>query len=194
MKTTPTNSKNIVLNWKHRRKLRCFLFLQLMKAKLHKISSIQEYEQLHQLAHEILPEAYHNILNTTTIDFLLETGYKIPSLTSRINNSTNADYLILSNQKPVGYVCLVHEQDKLQIDKLYIHKTHRSKGIGQEVMSFILKIASNNTITSIELLVHSANQGAIRFYEKHGFKTTQQKSRAINDLVKLCGCMMRLEL
>ncbi|MHC8521114.1 GNAT family N-acetyltransferase [Rossellomorea sp. H39__3] len=56
--------------------------------------------------------------------------------------------------------------NRTEISQLYIHKDHHGKGVGTALLTHA-KEASSGILT---LYTFEVNEGARRFYEKHGFR------------------------
>jgi GNAT superfamily N-acetyltransferase len=60
---------------------------------------------------------------------------------------------------------------------LYVHPSYQRRGIGAQLLSELKKIAGNG----LNLWVFEANEGAIRFYERHGAKTVRTTDGSGNE-------------
>jgi ribosomal protein S18 acetylase RimI-like enzyme len=69
---------------------------------------------------------------------------------------------------------------------LYVHPSYQRRGIGGRLLAEIKKIA----VDGFELWVFEANEGAIRFYERHGAKFVRKTDGSGNE-EKLPDRMMR---
>ena len=71
---------------------------------------------------------------------------------------------------------------------LYVHPSHQRRGIGARLLAEIGAIAADG----FELWVFEANDGAIRFYERHGAKFVRKTDGSGNE-EKLPDRLMRFE-
>jgi ribosomal-protein-alanine N-acetyltransferase len=69
----------------------------------------------------------------------------------------------------VGYTCLWHLVDQLEVANFAVSPVHRSKGIGEKLMKKILFEARGKNCKSVVLSVRESNQAAISLYVKFGF-------------------------
>ena len=69
----------------------------------------------------------------------------------------------------VGYTCLWHLADQLEVANFAVSPDHRSKGIGEKLMKRILSEAKERGYKSIVLNVRESNQAAISLYTRFGF-------------------------
>ena len=58
----------------------------------------------------------------------------------------------------------------IEIERIYLLSTYQNKGIGQLMLNKILEIAATLGNDKIWLGVWKKNKGAIRFYERNGFR------------------------
>lgn len=71
--------------------------------------------------------------------------------------------------KVVGYTCLWHLDDQLEVANFAVSPDHRKKGVGEELMKKILIEAKGRGCKSIVLSVRESNQAAVNLYTKFGF-------------------------
>ncbi|MFL0194154.1 GNAT family N-acetyltransferase [Clostridium sp. WILCCON 0269] len=130
-------------------------------------------------------EIYNDaILNTTAIY-----AYKVHSLEDRIQ--------WYEKKKQAGYPLLVFEKDnrvagfatfgpfrdwpayKYTIEhSVYVHKDHRSEGIGTRLMKEIIKIADEREYATLVAGIDAANEGSIKMHRKMGFKYSGTVTKA----------------
>ena len=77
----------------------------------------------------------------------------------------NSDIYVYEGKKIYGFATI---SDRC-ISWLYVHPDYRSKGIGSNLLKFIL----NNYSYPVILNVTKSNINAIRFYKWHGFEITK---------------------
>lgn len=65
-------------------------------------------------------------------------------------------------------------ENALEIERIYVHAAYQGKGLGQSLLGFSVAHARQLRKKWIWLGVWDQNQGAIRFYERHGFRTFSQ--------------------
>ena len=74
--------------------------------------------------------------------------------------------------KIVGYVitCVCHDFEKAVILRIAVHPDHRGKGAAKTLIRTCLDILVQKDIRVVELDVELVSRGAIKLYEKFGFK------------------------
>lgn len=95
-------------------------------------------------------------------------------------------YVAKENEITIGYVIIKRKDNSysddfylanktLLIEVLGIKSEYIHKGVGTEIMNFIIKLARKENYTDIELTVSPENARAIKFYEKLGMRVKNIK-------------------
>ena len=82
-------------------------------------------------------------------------------------------FLVLEKEREiVGYVitCVCHDLEKAVILRIAVHPDHRGQGAARTLVGTCLDIMVQRNIGVVELDVELVSMGAIRLYEKFGFK------------------------
>jgi ribosomal-protein-alanine N-acetyltransferase len=84
-------------------------------------------------------------------------------------------FFVIEQKEIMGYLvaCLCDLGLRAEILRIAVHPDHRGKGIAKELIEASLLIFLKENVDTIELDVNSANRGAVKFYEKFGFKITK---------------------
>ncbi len=77
----------------------------------------------------------------------------------------------------VGYTCLWHLDDQMEIANFAVSPDHQGKGIGKNLIKRILWEAKKRTCKSIILSVREFNKTAINLYTKFGFVEVGRKKK-----------------
>ena len=101
-------------------------------------------------------------------------------------------FLFRYNKSNIGYCGIKKKESELFLSKLYLHKNMRGKGIGKEVMAFLLKKCQDELLDSIVLTVNKNNASAIRAYEKWGFKVVDSFKKDIGNGFFMDDYLMKL--
>ena len=78
-----------------------------------------------------------------------------------------------AGDRPVAFLALAGTE----LAHLYVEPSHQSHGIG----SALLERAKRMRPTGLSLYVFEPNRGAIRFYERHGFVTSERSDGRRNE-------------
>ena len=82
-------------------------------------------------------------------------------------------FLVLEKEREIaGYLiaCVCHDLEKAAIIRLAVDPDQRGKGIAKELLRRCLDILVEREISIVELDVELIDRGAIKLYEKFGFK------------------------
>jgi ribosomal-protein-alanine N-acetyltransferase len=74
------------------------------------------------------------------------------------------------DQRVAGYIIYWQIRDEVQITNIALHPDFRGRGIGETVLSVILKEVRGKGATFVTLEVRSSNAPAVSLYRKLGFK------------------------
>lgn len=85
---------------------------------------------------------------------------------------------------PAGYIIFEHVMDEGHISNLAVREKFRGRGIGRELVEFVLEEAKNIKIKWIELEVRESNKTARSFYSKYGFKEVRYRKEYYNKPVE----------
>jgi ribosomal-protein-alanine N-acetyltransferase len=77
----------------------------------------------------------------------------------------------------VGYTCLWHLDDQMELANLAVSPDHRGEGIGEKLMKRILLEAKERACKSIVLSVRESNKSAIGLYAKFGFAEVGRRKK-----------------
>ena len=122
------------------------------------------------LAYQIWPIAYKEILSEHQLDYMLDLIYSIESLTKQME-SNHIFLLVEESSSYIGFASFELNYDssnKTKIQKLYVLPQIQGKGVGKKLIDIIEKEAIENNQSSLLLNVNKYNI-AKDFYLKQGF-------------------------
>lgn len=131
----------------------------------------ENFTSIREIAKEVWPIAYGTILSREQLDYMMEMMYSVTSLQQQANEKGNHFILAMENEIPVGFAAYefnYNKKPKTKIHKIYILPNHQAKGIGKQLMDFIINKAKERHQKALILNVNKKNI-AIRFYERIGF-------------------------
>lgn len=127
-----------------------------------------QFQIIETLAKTIWHEHYPTIISVEQIDYMLKAFNSVEAFQNH-SKSGSLFFYMTYNQKPVGYMAITPESDFLFINKLYILKDFRGKGIAKKAIQFIEAKAKSFNKSCIKLFVNKYNTNSILAYEKMGF-------------------------
>ncbi|WP_108867346.1 GNAT family N-acetyltransferase [Aquimarina aquimarini] len=119
----------------------------------------------------------HNI--EKNINDYLDQNFTLDNITQELQNPESEFYFVLFDNEIAGYLKINTgdaqtesvEGITLEIERIYVLKQYQGKKIGQVLFEKAVQIANSKSIKILWLGVWDKNTGAIKFYERNGFKT-----------------------
>ncbi|AFY46029.1 ribosomal-protein-alanine acetyltransferase [Nostoc sp. PCC 7524] len=100
-------------------------------------------------------------------------------------DSPNSDLLGIfaphSSRKLLGMGCFWSILEEAHITIVAVHPQYHRRGLGQALLYFLLKTASDRGLERATLEVRASNLAAISLYQKFGFKTAGRRRRYYQD-------------
>lgn len=135
-----------------------------------KANSQSDLRKIHELAEEIWPYSYGEILSSDQIRFMLDQMYSVESLSNAV--SEGQDFFIFHEKcKSVGFISMQKKHgsvDILRIEKLYVLPQMHGQGVGKKLIMYTESKAAEAQYKYLELNVNR-NNPAFYFYKKVGF-------------------------
>jgi diamine N-acetyltransferase len=136
-----------------------------------RVATNAEIPVIQQLAKEIWPSAYKNIISTEQINYMLHLMYSAQSIKQQM--AEGCVFLIAENKNKTtafaGYQPITTQLFKLH--KLYV--AQQGLGIGTQLIRYILNQMQANGAATLQLQVNKQNVAAQNFYKKLGFIVTE---------------------
>ena len=106
-------------------------------------------------------------------------------LTEQMSDDSRPIFVAVKDGEVVGYsFCIISEitvstmlndAKTLHIEDVCVDENRRGENVGGELMEFVKDFAKNIGCARVDLDVWEFNEGARRFYEKHGFKVQKRR-------------------
>ena len=97
------------------------------------------------------------------------------------------------DQRVAGYIIYWHIRDEVQINNIALHPDFRGLGIGEAVLTVILKEVRGTGATFVTMEVRPSNTPAVSLYRKLGFKVLGTRKGYYSNPVE-DACVMGLAL
>jgi ribosomal-protein-alanine N-acetyltransferase len=119
-----------------------------------------------------------NVRSATEEDFdkVMEVdrlSFSAPWIYNFFKSALDDIFLVLEEEgEVIGYIitCVCHDLEKAVILRIAVHPDHRGKGAAGTLMRECLEMVKQKNIGEVELDVELVSRGAIKLYEKFGFK------------------------
>ena len=143
-----------------------------------KVIDEDQIEIIDDMACDIWNEYFTPIIGKAQVDYMLDKFQSKKAITKQMEKGFEY-YLIKVDEECFGYLCVLPEEEKLFLSKIYIISTERGKGYGRQAIEFLEKVAIEKGSRSISLTVNKNNLGAIEMYKKLGF---ENKGGVVQDI------------
>lgn len=141
-----------------------------------RLAQKSELPILENLARQIWPPTYADIISTAQIDFMLDWMYSTSTLEKQLQEG-HEFYLLAKEGKDIGFIALEWTTNQnipsIKINKLYVLPSNHGLGGGRKLLLKALERAQQTQITKLFLQVNKANK-AVDFYEKQGFTVQEE--------------------
>ena len=131
---------------------------------------------VHQLAKDIWPDAFKDILEPEQIEYMLDWMYNMNTLTEQVQTG-HLYYLLTDDGIPKGFVGLepnFPDAGTLRMHKLYVMPQDHHAGLGKALLEKSIEVARELDLTTINLNVNRFNQ-AVDFYKYKGFEIVKEE-------------------
>jgi GNAT superfamily N-acetyltransferase len=156
---------------------------------------IDELGIVTELAHQIWPPTFKDILTTQQLEYMLNWMYSKETLETQCVQG-NQFFLMEKGSIPVGFMGIeLHypEKHQVKIHKLYVLPETQGSGAGRKFIEKAKKVALDNGLTELVLNVNRFNK-AVDFYHKMGFKIEKEEDIAIGQGFLMEDYVMTLTL
>lgn len=162
-----------------------------MKPKFEAVQNESDQRELRDLAYEIWNEFFPPIIGQDQVDYMLEKFSSLNAIQRQVLEGYQYYFIVVDEQR-VGYLTFKLNRDELFLSKLYLHTSHRGKGIARYAIQFLSEFALEHDIDNIRLTVNRDNVSSIAAYEKMGFQTVDEQIMDIGQGYVMDDFIMRL--
>jgi len=150
---------------------------------------------VHQLAHDIWPEAFKDILSKDQIHYMLDWMYDVNTLEEQAQTG-HLFYIVKEHGIAKGFVGLepnYPDVGMLRIHKLYMLPDCQGKGMGRVLLNKGIDVAFDLDLDSLHLNVNRYNK-AVDFYKHCGFDVVGEEDIDIGKDYLMEDFIMELKL
>lgn len=145
--------------------------------------TLAELELLQELSLTTFVEAFGAQNAPEDIEAYCNVAFSMEKLKAELMNENSMFYFVKSREIIVGYFKINIEtaqsepiQGGFEIERIYLLSPYQGIGIGQIMFNRIFALARKMKKTHLWLGVWEKNYGAIRFYQRNGFKQFDKHS------------------
>ena len=139
------------------------------------IAAQQDLSIIKDLAYEIWPTAYGQILSQQQLEYMLDKFYSLSSLANQLLEKKHTFLLIQKEGTYLGFCSYELNCDhtsSTKLHKIYVLPQTQGKGVGKLLLHAVENIAKENKNTAVFLNVNR-NNNALEFYKHQGFSISK---------------------
>lgn len=156
-----------------------------------KVETENQVNNLVEMANDIWGGYFKAFFDNATLTKLIEAAQSKNVILDQIENGFEY-YFIKESNETVGY--FAYEIDAasrlLFLQKLYLYREHRRKGIGKSVLEHLESLCARMHLNKLTLTVYHGNENAIKAYEKWGFENLGLIKRNFGNGLVFKDCKM----
>ena len=148
-----------------------------MKSIQFRKCTIEDLSILRTLAKTTFVTAFGAQNTKEDMDAYVAVAFAPVQIMAELKNKNAMFYFVQAEAKVIGYLKLNMETAQsepiangLEIERIYLLEAYQGKGVGQLMMDKAFEVAKALKKTRLWLGVWGKNYGAVRFYERNGFK------------------------
>ncbi len=137
--------------------------------------SKEELWQVRELALQIFPVTYQEIVEPEQIDYMMDLFYTPENLRKQYE-SGQTFLIIYTEGKPSGYASYtpLNENGEYKLNKIYVDTRQQGKGLGKNLINEVISLVGNAGGKSLQLNVNRFNK-AVGFYKSMGFVVKKEE-------------------
>ncbi len=144
-------------------------------------------------------ESYAHLNTAENMQHYMDRAFTAEKISRELGDPKSKFYFAIVNSVVVGYLKLnfaaaqtdLKDANSLEIERIYVCKSHQGLGIGKMMLQKTLQIAKDSGLATIWLGVWEQNPAAIGFYESQGFEPFGRHIFQLGDEAQLDILMKR---
>lgn len=151
---------------------------------------------IHELAQQIFPVTYKEILTTEQIDYMMEWMYSLDNLRKQMEEEGHVYFLAYDEHEAAGYVSVQPQgEDLFHLQKIYVLPRYQGAHCGsflfREAIKYIKEVHPAPCL--MELNVNRYNK-ALHFYERMGMRKLREGDFPIGNGYYMNDYIMGMEI
>lgn len=139
--------------------------------------TLLKLNQLVEISRQTFVDAFEKDNDPEDFKAYVDSAFHREFIRTQLKNPNTSFYFAYKDDFPVGYFKLnikdaqtdIKSEEAIELERIYVAKKYQGKQIGARMLHEAIKLGSELNKTYIWLGVWQKNEGAVRFYEKHGF-------------------------
>lgn len=109
----------------------------------------------------------------------LESGYEEGYLDTFYVNDNRVIFVACDNDKVIGYLSVVKNDNYLYLDDYCVSKEYRGYGIGSNLIKISEQFAKEQGLKEVHLHVQTANHESREFYSRKGYEYISEEEKRL---------------
>jgi len=144
----------------------------------YKICTQNDLQDIEEISVKTFVTAFEKHNNPEDFKIYMDTAFSKEQLRRELLDDNVNFYLVYGKNDVVGYFKLNEKEAQtepfgdtsVEIERIYVLDEYQGHNIGKQMLMKIIEIAKQRQMAFLWLGVWEMNAGAIRFYERNGFK------------------------
>ena len=151
---------------------------------------------IEQLAWEIFPDTYKDILSPEQTEYMMEWMYSPESLRRQMEEEGHIYHLVYFKGEAVGYFSVQRQGERVwHLQKIYLKRQMQGKSVGKKMfMAAVEYIRANSLLPCTMELNVNRNNPAVAFYEKMGMHKASSGDFPIGNGYFMNDYIMEMEI
>ncbi|MEM9646939.1 MAG: GNAT family N-acetyltransferase [Bacteroidota bacterium] len=137
-----------------------------------------DLDALVQISQDTFRAAFEKDNNPKDFEAYMSSAFSSARLSEELGNADSLFYFVFEDKHLAGYFKLnlgeaqtdVKDPNAMELERIYVQGSYQGRGIGAAMLNKVVTLARTRALTYLWLGVWEHNPGAIRFYERYGFK------------------------
>lgn len=138
------------------------------------VVTMKQAKELAEIAEKIYYDYYVEMIGEDNVKYMLSEYQSANSVIDQIKSRRHSYYAIYCDDTFCGYFDIMVEGRRIILDKLYVSKPYRKRGIARNVVEHLENIMRTIDTNKIIVDILTKNIGAIAVYKKLGFVKTKE--------------------
>ena len=139
---------------------------------------INDLEELLLISRKTFSDAFEAMNNPDDFWNYMDKAFSRESILRQLQDKRSHFYFACHEDRTAGYFKLneagaqtdINDPASIELERIYVLESHQGKGFGKQFLEEIFAVCSQKKAGYIWLGVWEENDGAIRFYERYGFR------------------------
>ncbi|MGN6368080.1 MAG: GNAT family N-acetyltransferase [Phycisphaerae bacterium] len=138
-------------------------------------AAFEELPLVRNLAYEIWPVCYREMISAGQIDYMLTRMYSLQQLRADLAAGIAFD-LLLEDAVAIGFASYgpADAPGECKMHKLYLQPSRHGLGLGSLLLQHVIARAKQAGFSTLTLNVNKRNAAAIKVYRRNGFVTREE--------------------